>query len=214
MICRTKPFLTLWQVDAEKLFSYALEHWENVKPFNDPNSLQQHIAAVKTSFNLSNSVTPAHRDTNRDPGASEMVAESIDSKDLNPLIDHPRILTSGVDTLVCRDRFGTDDSGYMFDSTLRPDQYSDMDLGWILDDSDIGSVVYGNGVWQQDFIDGMNNVTSINETGIMLAESEVIPNSTVWRKYRTLFRCLSKWLLIRKMSKFEENPAWKRQRLC
>lgn len=203
------------KVDADKLFSYALEHWENVKPFDDPNSLQEHIAAVKTSFNLSNSVTPGHHDTNRGPGASEMVAESIDSKYLNPLIDHPRILTSGVDTLVCRDWFGTDDSGYMVDSTLRPDLYSDMDLGWILDDSDIGSVVYGNGVRQQDFIHDMNNiVASINETGIMLAESEVIPSSTVWRKYRMLFRCISKWRLIRKMSKFEANPAWKRQKIC
>ncbi|XP_073036666.1 calmodulin-binding protein 60 A-like isoform X2 [Primulina eburnea] len=200
------------KVYADKLLSYALEHWENVTPFDDLNSLQQHMAAIKASFKPSSSGTPGHRDANPDTGTSTMIGSSIDGKFLNPLLDHPGNLNAGVDTSVYNGWFGTDDLGYMVDSPLWADPYSDMDLGRILDDSDIGCVVYGYGMQQQEFVDDMNIIASMDETGIMLAESDVIASSSaVWRKYRMLFRCLSKW---RKMSKFEANPAWKKQKIC
>ncbi|XP_073036521.1 uncharacterized protein [Primulina eburnea] len=177
------------KVDADKLLLSAFEHWENVLPFDDLDSLQQHLAAIKTSFILSNPCVPGqYSGTTTDAGASEMVDESNNINRI-PILD--------TDSLARCDSLGIHDVEFSDDFHFLLGQRSSSDHGLMFTDSGIGRVVCSAR------IDGTERVS---------AESEaVLPGSEPPKKWKTLLFCI---FLIRKLLNSEANPARKKQKIC
>ncbi|XP_073127209.1 calmodulin-binding protein 60 D-like isoform X2 [Henckelia pumila] len=92
------------KVDADKLLSYAFEHWGDVvaASFDDPDSVHQHLEAVKTSFHQSNNsrnIPGQHPGANPDDGVSEMVDGPNNMEVPEPWFNHGA-MDCGFDDLV------------------------------------------------------------------------------------------------------------------
>ncbi|KZV39683.1 hypothetical protein F511_22708 [Dorcoceras hygrometricum] len=110
----------LKNVDADKLLSSAFKHWGDVMSFDDPDSAQRHLEAVKRSFHQSNSHVPElYSGMSPDTGTAEMVDVSNNVNAPDRVLGHG-IPIPDMNPLARCESFGIKDFGLV----------DGFDIGW------------------------------------------------------------------------------------